>query len=145
MQNLIIDDGFKEFSINNDPNRIIRFNPADFGIIERINNAYKEIEKVQNEVPDIELNNDGSPVDMLSAAAEAVSKVDNTIKKQMDYIFDSPVSDVVFGNQSPLSMVKGVPYYERFLNAVVPIIEKEVKAEQEASRKRIEKYTKQVK
>lgn len=145
MQNLIIDDGFKEFSINNDPNKVIRFNPADFGIIERINNAYKEIEKVQNEVPDIELNNDGSPVDMLSAAAEAVSKVDNTIKKQIDYIFDSPVSDVVFGNQSPLSMVKGVPYYERFLNAVVPIIEKEVKAEQEASRKRIEKYTKQVK
>lgn len=145
MQNLIIDDGFKEFSINNDPNKVIRFNPADFGIIERINNAYKEIEKVQNEVPDIELNNDGSPVDMLSNAAEVVSKVSNTIKKQIDYIFDSPVSDVVFGNQSPLSMVKGVPYYERFLNAVVPIIEKEVKAEQEASRKRIEKYTKQVK
>jgi hypothetical protein len=145
MQNLIIDDGLKEFSINNDPNKVIRFNPADFGIIERINNAYKEIEKVQNEVPDIELNNDGSPVDMLSNAAEVVSKVSNTIKKQIDYIFDSPVSDVVFGNQSPLSMVKGVPYYERFLNAVVPIIEKEVKAEQEASRKRIEKYTKQVK
>lgn len=145
MQNLIIDDGFKEFTINNDPNKVIRFNPSDFGIIERINNAYKEIEDVQNSVDDIELNNDGSPVDFLNNAAETVSRVSNIIKKEIDYIFDSPVSEVVFGNQSPLSMVKGAPFYERFLNAVVPIIEKEVKAEQTASQKRISKYTSQVK
>lgn len=145
MQNLIIDDGFKSFMINDDPNKVIRFSPADFGIIERINKAYKEIKAVQNSFEDFELNNDGTPVSQLESAANAVSKLSNTIKQQIDYIFDSPVSDVVFGNQSPVSMVKGKPFYERFLNAVKPEIQKCVKAEQLASQKRVEKYTKGIK
>lgn len=144
MQNLIIDDGFKSFMINDDPNKVIRFNPADFGIIERINTAYKEIQAVQNIAEDIDLNPDGSPVEMMESAANAVAKVSNTIKQQIDFIFDSPVSAVVFGNQSPLSMVKGKPFYERFLNIVKPEIVKSVEKEKEASQKRVQKYTKQV-
>lgn len=145
MQNLIIDDGYKEYKINGDENRVIRFNPSDFSIIERINTAYEEINKATDIDTDIELKPDGKPVSELEKAAEIVSGINTTIKKQIDYIFNSPVSDAVFGNQSPLSMVKGTPLYERFLNAVVPIIRQEVAKEQEASRKRIEKYTKQVK
>lgn len=145
MQNLIIDDGYKEYKINGDENRVIRFNPSDFSIIERINTAYEEINKATDIDTDIELKPDGKPVSELEKVAEIVSSINTTIKKQIDYIFNSPVSDAVFGNQSPLSMVKGMPLYERFLNAVVPIIRQEVAKEQEASRKRIEKYTKQVK
>lgn len=144
MLNINIDDGFKEFTINNDASKVIRFNPSDFGIIERINTAYKEIEKVQSTAEEFELNTDGTPVEQIESAANAVAKVSNTIKEQIDYIFDSPVSAVVFGNQSPLSMVKGKPYYESFLDAVKPEIEKCVKAERLASQKRIEKYTRQV-
>jgi hypothetical protein len=145
MQSLRFDDGYKEFMINDDPNRVIRFNPADFSIIERIKTAYDEIEKSMKVENDIELKADGTPVEQLGQGAEIVRGINDTIKKQIDYIFNSPVSDMVFGNQSPLGMVKGVPLYERFLNAVIPVIEKEVKEETEASRKRISKYTSQVK
>lgn len=145
MQNLIIDDGYKEYKINGDENRVIRFNPSDFSIIERINTAYEEINKATDIDTDIELKPDGKPVSELEKVAEIVSGINTTIKKQIDYIFNSPVSDAVFGNQSPLSMVKGMPLYERFLDAVIPVIQQEVKKEQEASQKRIEKYTKQVK
>lgn len=145
MQNLIIDDGLKSFTINNDPTKVIKFNPTDFGIIERINSAYKTIEKVYNNAEEIDLNNDGSNVEQLESAANAVSKVSSTIKEQIDFIFDSPVSDIVFGNQSPISMVKGVPFYERFLNAIIPEIKRATRAEQLASQKRINKYTSQVK
>ncbi|MDF2537995.1 MAG: hypothetical protein K0S76_1016 [Herbinix sp.] len=145
MQNLNFDDGFKEFSINNDPNRVIRFNPADFGIIERINVAYQEIEKATQIDEDIELKADGSPVELIGKAAEIVQGISNTIKKQIDYIFNSSVSEAAFGHQSPLGMVKGVPLYERFLNSIIPVIEKEVKSEMAASQKRIGKYTSQVK
>jgi len=141
MQNLNFDDGYKEFSINNDVSRVIRFNPADFSIVERIKVAYDEIEKATHIENDIELKADGTPVEQLGQAAEIVKGVNDTIKKQVDYIFNSPVSDMVFGNQSPLSMVKGMPLYERFLNTLVPVIQKEVKAQQEASQKRISKYT----
>jgi hypothetical protein len=144
MQNLSFDDGYKEFSINGDESRIIRFNPADFSIIERIKVAYDEIEKATNLKEDIELNPDGTAVDELGQAAEIVKSINDTIKNQIDYIFNSPVSEAAFGNQSPLGMVKGIPLYERFLNAIIPVVEKEVKSEMAASQKRISKYTSQV-
>lgn len=145
MQNLSFDDGYKEFSINGDDSRTIRFNPTDFAIIERIKTAYDEIEKAMKVEEDIELNADGTPVEELGKAAEIVKGINDTIKKQIDYIFNNPVSDAVFGKQSPLAMLKGVPLYERFLNTIIPVIQKEVKTEQEASRKRISKYKSQVK
>ena len=144
MQNLNFDDGYKEYSINNDPNRVIRFNPADFGIIERINKAYEEIDKATIDT-DIELKANGEPMKLIGQAAEVVKAMNDTIRKQIDYIFNSPVSDIVFGNQSPLGMVKGVPLYERFLSTLIPVIQKEVEAEMLASRKRVSKYTDKVK
>jgi hypothetical protein len=141
MQNLNFDDGFKEFTINNDPSKVIRFNPADFGIIERISTAYQKIQTSTEVKEDIELNPDGSPMELVGKVAEVVKGIADTVKAQIDYIFNSPVSEVVFGNQSPLGMVKGVPMYERFLNAVVPLIKKEVESEMAASQKRVSKYT----
>ena len=149
MQSIRFDDGYKEFMINDDPDRVIRFNPADYGIIERFNTARKviliEMEKIQG---DIDINPDGTPnvaEDELGEAAELLSKTRKLICDQVDYIFGSPVAEIVFGNQSPLSSIKGIPLFERFIRAAQPYIEKEVKAEQEASMKRVNKYTKQVK
>ena len=149
MQSIRFDDGYKEFMINDDPDRVIRFNPADYGIIERFNTARKviliEMEKIQG---DIDINPDGTPnvaEDELGEAAELLSKTRKLICDQVDYIFGGPVSDMAFGTQSPLSSVKGLPLFERFIRAAQPFIEKEVKAEQLASQKRINKYTKQVK
>ena len=146
MQSIRFDDGYKEFMINDDPNKIIRFDPADFGIIERFNNALKNIEKATESLEnDVNIDSKGEPLSELEEAAEAVAKVNKLIKEQIDYIFDSPVSEMVFGNKSPLALVKGVPLFERFIMAAKEVIEKEVKKEMEASQKRIEKYTKQVK
>ena len=149
MQSLRFDEGHKEFCINDDPNRVIRFNPSDYGIIERFNKARKEIlaemEKIQK---DFDLKPDGSPdvpEGELEETAGIIEKVRKLICDKIDYIFGSPVSEVAFGKQSPLSSVKGVPLFERFIQAAQPIIEEEVRKEQEASQKRVSKYTKQVK
>ncbi len=144
MQNIDFEDGLKSFTCNNDPSKVIRFNPGDFSIIERIDASYKVIEAVTEKAKNFKLKPDGSPVSDLAEAAEAVREISTAIKEQIDAIFDSQVSEVVFGNQSPMSMVKGVPFYERFLMAVMPVIRDEVRKEKAASKKRIEKYTKQV-
>lgn len=144
MQNLNFDDGFKEFTINKDPDRVIRFNPSDFGIIERIKTAYDEIDKVTKIEEDIDLKADGTPVDELGRAAEIVTRINNKVKEMIDYIFNSPVSDKVFGKQSPLSIVKGKPLWQGFLACLEPVIKTEVEKAQEESQKRISKYAKQV-
>ena len=98
MQSIRFDDGYKEFMINDDPNRVIRFNPADYGIIERFNTARKdilnEIEKLQK---DFDIKPDGSPdvpEDELEEAAGMMSKVRKLICDKVDYIFGNPVSEL---------------------------------------------------
>lgn len=141
MQNISFNDGYKEFTINNDENKVIRFNPSDFGILQRIKEAYSEIEKATDIEDDIKLDSDGSVMDNLGKTVEIVKGIEDTIKAQIDHIFNSEVSCMAFGKQSPLGMVKGVPLYERFLNAAIPFIKKEVEAEMKASQKRMSKYT----
>lgn len=146
MQNIRFDDGYKEFMLNDDPDKVIRFDPADFAIINRFNEARKTIEKEIDVLgDDAGISSTGEPTDELEEAAEAINRVNKLIREQVDYIFDSPVSEMVFGNKSPLAMVKGVPLFERFIAAAQSVIEREVKAEMKASEKRVSKYTKQVK
>ena len=121
--NLVFDDGYKEFTINNDPNRVIRFNPSDVAIVERFKKSQDALEVLVQEFA-------------------ALEKLDNAIKKEIDAIFNQPVSDVVFGNQSPMSPVKGVPLFERFFDAVLPVIMDGVKEEKKLREQRVNKYVK---
>ena len=145
VQNLNFDDGLRRFKLNGDDTKVIEFSPADFGIIERINDAYHMIDEVSKQNENIELNPDGSPADDLGKAAGVVKNFRETINKAINHIFGSDVASVAFGNQSPLSLVGGIPLYERFLNAVIPVVKKEIETEMKASQKRISKYTSQVK
>ena len=47
MGNLSFDDGYKSFTVNGDPNRVIRFNPADPEIINRLLALNKKFENYQ--------------------------------------------------------------------------------------------------
>lgn len=146
MQNLKFDDGFKSFMINEDPQRVIRFNPTDMSMLTRINEATEAIEAaMRGQEEDFSMNPDGTPESRLKQAGIAVQKLTDMIKGQINYIFNSDVSDAVFGKQSPLSMVGGMPLYARFLESVVPEIEKTLKEEQKKSEKRIKKYTGMIK
>lgn len=145
MQSIRFDDGFKEFMINDDPDKIIRIDPADFGIIERFNTAIKNIEKNMENIDDIDLDTKGEPRDQLDERAQIVAKVNKYIREQVDYIFDSPVSDMAFGNKSPLATAGGIPIFERFIKAAQAVIVKGIEEERKLSEKRIAKYTDQVK
>lgn len=133
METLIIDEGLKTFAINNDENRVIKFNPSDMSIVHRVEetlaNVEKEMKKYENKKFD----------------GETEKKMSKFICSQIDYIFNSKVSNVVFNGTSPLSTVKGIPYYVRFIEAVKPIIEQEILNERKASEEKIEKYTEKYK
>ncbi|MBF1013915.1 MAG: hypothetical protein HXK78_01720, partial [Lachnospiraceae bacterium] len=59
MKNLSFNDGRESFTVNDDPDRVIRFNPADPEIINRILKMQKDFENYS--VPeDVELNPDGT-------------------------------------------------------------------------------------
>ena len=145
MQNLVFDEGYKEFTINGDENRVIRFNPSDIAILKRLDEAKDKILEAMQVEKDIELDVEGKPIESLENASKVVKHIDDTIKEQINYVFDYNVSDVVFGKQSPMANIKGLPLYVRFMESVKPVIESALKEESEKSRKRVNKYTKVVK
>lgn len=133
METLIIDEGLKTFAINNDENRVIKFNPSDMSILHRVEETLANVEKEMKKYEEKKLD------------GKTEKKISEFICGQIDYIFNSKVSDVVFNGTSPLSTIKGIPYYVRFIEAVKPIIEEEILAERKASEEKIKKYTEKYK
>ena len=136
MQNINFDDGYKEFSINGDESRVLRFNPSDWGILERIDKVTENLEVIEKELLD---SNDEN-------ISKVVAKLDRQIKEQFNYLINSPnASEVIFGKQSPFNPVGDSYLFIRALEVLIPIIKKEVEEKAEESKKRMTKYTEQYK
>jgi hypothetical protein len=144
-QNLNFNDGFMSFTLNNDPNKVIRFNPTDFGIVNRIRDAYNAIDHAAEEAGDIQISSEGSAIEAISSTADKLDAFKAAISKAIDDIFNSNISEVAFGNQSPLSLVgEGKFLWESFLECICKVVELETGEKIEASLKKIQKYKGQV-
>ena len=144
--NLVFDDGFKEYTLNGDKNRVIRVNPSDPNLIQRYRDAMKNINDAQAQIKDdIELDKNGKVVaaDDFDVAADTLKEVDTIIRDNLNHLFNADVYDAVFGLQSPFCVVgKGEYLFEAFMASIKPIIEESSKAANKASEKRTRKYTK---
>lgn len=143
-QNLAFDEGFKEYTINGDENRVIRVNTSDYGLVTRFQDARRHIEQMITKYEKFNLKPDGSPADESDEeATDALKEMGDFIRSEIDYIFGAKIADIVFGTTHPMSTVKGLPLYERFLNSVMPIINADLEAERKKSEAVIKKYQKQ--
>ncbi len=135
MNNLGFDVGYKEYSINGDESRILRINTSDMNIITRMNKAEKELQKIADKCNSATADN----------AIETLSYLDNEVRKQINYVFDGDVSDIIFGNTNCISIAGGKPIFENFLEAVLPIIKEDISTEQKKIERKVSKYTSKVK
>lgn len=118
---------FVEFVINGDSERVIRIDPADYGIVQRVQDAKSAL----------------SALDFGEDAAQNLIAADRAVREQIDRIFAAPVSDVVFGVANTLTPVDGdgTMLFEAFLQAIVPEIEAAIKDRQGKVSDRIKAYT----
>lgn len=142
MASIKIATGLKTYDIEDENGNVrgqISFNPSDTNIIKRATEVQKVIDKCINNAKNLDVKNEEEFVN-------EVNKIDNTIREQVNYLFDcEDVSDIVFGKQNVLSTLNGKTFVERFLEAFIPIIKKEFENEQKKSQERVNKYVKRVK
>lgn len=141
MENIKIDDGRKSFTINGDPEKIISFNPTDTNLLVRYEQVKKTIEKAIKDMPEETDMKEEISEENLKKTSAILKKTDKLIKEQLNYLFDTDVSKVVFGNMNALSMANGEFLAVRFISAIEPIMKKEVLSAAKASEKRIAKHT----
>lgn len=146
MQSLNFDEGLKSFAINDDENRVIRFNPADPDMLPRYYKALEMIKSADsNLLKDVRLSATGEPEDSedVAAAAQALEEMNDVIRQALNLMFNADVYDTVFAGQSPFCIVQGGKYLvEAFMESLQPVLETEIKAYQKASEKRMSKYLK---
>lgn len=139
--NINFDDGIEEITINNDKNRVLRVNVRDIGILDRVQHV---ADNFQNQIKtlgeELTITSDGEAT--VPEIAETVRRINQEMRTEFDSIFYEGASEIVFGNQNPLSMSNGNTIFNNFMTAfaeyIKPFIEKETKKMQ----KNIEKYRK---
>jgi hypothetical protein len=142
MQSINFSDGYKSFCINDDPARVIRFNPTDIDIVKRFNQAMKELREEKEGLEDINLNPDGTVEDddtTLEKASEVLEQFNQVIREKLNFIFKSDVYDTVFDGQSPMAIVgtEKQLLFEAFMDAAFQVISDEVG---NATKERVNKY-----
>lgn len=145
MQSINYEEGYKEFNLNGDESRVIRFNPGDPNIMLRAEEAQERINEWKGKIENIELNAEGTAASEEGDARSMLREFNDLIRRELDYIFGADIYDIAFGKQSPLCIVgeKKSFLVEAFLESAMQIIEKETEEFAKTSRARVSKYTKE--
>ncbi len=122
----------KEIEIQRDGEQVgfIYFDPADVSIIKRLREAQEKLSELN-----VTVNKDD-----VDAMLEEADRVDRELREAVDYAFDYPCADIVFGAGYSFTTRNGVSALEQFLTGAIGIISKEMSAEAKASQKRQDKY-----
>ena len=126
------DEGYIELSINNDPERILRINPSDLSLLERMQEAINTLKQQTETVNNIKITTNGNAVDNLSEAAETVRKANEILRSTVDHVFYDGAADVIFKSQNPLALTANgktifESFFDGFSKAVKPILAEQAK------------------
>lgn len=142
MAKLQINTGAKTYEIEDENGKLlggITIYPSDFNLGKRVKDAKSNILTLVKTAEQIANDETKSEEDI----ADDIYELDFKIKEQLDYMFNSNVSETVFKGLNCLNLNKGKYFAERFLEMMVPVITKELEASAKASYNRIDKYSSQ--
>lgn len=139
MRSLNFDDGRKSFMVNDDPNRVIRFNPADPEIVNRLLDAEKKFREY--ETPEgIELNPDGSLKSGMEQFGAYIADFKKELKEVFNNIFNADVYDALFDGQSPLCIIGNNYLFMVVLDCLVDSMKPAFEEYAQKSREQMGKY-----
>lgn len=127
-------DGIKKtaFRINGDNNSILELNLSDMGIGDRLEKGYAKLQEELSRIANLPDDADIS---------KELQKADKVMREQLDYIFDSNVSEVCGKGGSMYDPKDGSYRFEYILTALLKLYNENINAEYAKMKKRIEKHT----
>ena len=123
---------------DNGDKQTIYFNPNDPDLMVRMKNLDARVQEQIKGMGDIELTEEGKPYDF--SKIDAFDKMQSILKNELDYAFGGSVSGVVFKHCSPFAIVGGQYFFEQFIEAIAPEIEKHIKKANADAEKRMAKH-----
>jgi hypothetical protein len=122
---LRIDDGQIRLAINDDPDRLISFNPSDVGFAEKFYKLVAEFEARFREYLDrsekLESNTDLDANGLPANAPERLALLNETcayVREKIDYLFGAGTSQKAFGDEMVLGQ------FSQFFAGITPYLQK---------------------
>lgn len=135
MQSLHIDTGEIRLCVNDDPNRVISFNPTDISFAERFYGLLSEFEVKEKEYRQkaeaLQENTEMGAFDIPKNFGSALALLRETsafLREKVDEVFGAGTSQAAFGDANTLDM------FEQFFEGITPFVQK-------AREKQVGKYT----
>jgi hypothetical protein len=134
----------QRFRFNHDNSMILELNTSDMNIFTRLESSYRklnaimeDVAKLLSEIPDEENFDE----DNLSTVSDALKKLDDSMKKEVDYIFDAPVSSVLCRDGSMYDPLDGMFRYEHIIDVLADKYENHLSREFAKMRQNVDRRT----
>ena len=127
-------DGIKktQFRINGRNDCILELNLSDLGIAERLEKGYKNLQEELSRISELPKDAD---------TYTELKKADEAMRKELDYIFDSNVSEICGKGGTMYDLTNGEFRFEAILNALTKLYNDRLNEEYKAMKARIQKHT----
>ncbi|MDD3337813.1 MAG: hypothetical protein PHS82_03040 [Lachnospiraceae bacterium] len=139
----VVDDGTKEIPIVNRFGKLIcsiYIRPADFSIVDRYNDFVKDFEKIVDPLKEVSIKNDGTAT--FEDDWTVIKQVEAEVMHRFDALFDMEEAKDIFAKRNAFSSVGGEFFCLKVLTALGDVITSAVDEENELSKKRTDKYLK---
>lgn len=132
----------KQFRIDGDDNRILELNTSDMSILSRINSSYKDIDTLAKKAMSISTDDNGESESVKTEEfAKTLEEIDSEMRKLVDYIFDSNVSEVCAPEGTMYDMFNGEFRFEHIIDTLIKLYENNLDKEYKLMTKNVKKHT----
>lgn len=122
----------KKFRVNGDNSKILELNTSDLNIMSRLQIGYERLQKLMQEFT-------STPND--DNVLESFAKIDKAMREQLDFIFDSNVSELCGSGGSMYDPYNGMFRYEHILDTLTKLYANNLNDEYKKIKKRLSKHT----
>lgn len=134
MPELRFETGLVEYDLNGSTK--VTFNPTDSVFVERLFNAFDELDKKQ-EIYKAEVEAAKGNREIFDVARRR----DEEMRAMIDELFGQPVCEALFGGMNVYAMADGLPVWANLMLCVMDEVDTSFAREQKQTNGRIAKYT----
>lgn len=123
----------QRFRINGDPKSVIELNLSDLGISDRLKKGVDKLEEEMSKISAIPSEDEN--------LSEKMAQANKVMCDWVDYIFDSPVSEVLCKSGTMYDPYNGAFRYEHILDSLTKLYTDNINAEYKKLKARVQKHT----
>lgn len=124
-----------KFRINGDDSSILELNLSDMNFANRLEKGYKNITNILVDVSKIAEDD--------SNLSDKLKRADHRMREQLDYIFDSNVSEICGKGGTMYDVTNGTYRFEHIIDSLTKLYSANANAEYKKLKARIQKHTEQ--